>query len=476
MKNMPYKKDNKFNGEVQLKLNNPLYITDDSESGSAAPSKTFNRHHGLLKQATCCKIFGCRGFVYVILMLMVSAFHFTIFTIYSWNGVQYFARYDREYLWVFLLFSILFILFVARALTPHYWRKFAKNKYPNKKMAGAPRKKSPSNNILVQAHNKYQMYLGLNGKYYLWNLHLFEFIENYVSIYNMRTIYLCSLPHYACIIMMSVLVLESTYRAYSMAGYIWKGVRVSKAKRDFQISLDIFIDVVFLIIPLGISQIDNLRFTIDEILLITLCPSISLLSKLRKMLQETMEDHTDHIAVSIEHELASRRSRQRNSLFGASRAQSVEAVQNKNFPRWAKVGVFALSTMYAFALLVVGVIQLATVSQLENQCECFIHPVCNHNDVKFNQTSKSVYKASKLFSSGCRVKTPFCSNLLTPKCNCAVFEVEGHPLSVLSKRFVELTALRRVSITRGRLRELPLGMEKLREISFFDLSFNPSKT
>ena len=72
-------------------------------------------------------------------------------------------------------------------------------------------------------------------------------MENFVSVYNMETIFLCTLPHSVCILLMSVLVLESMYRAYTMAVYLWKGSRVTKAKRDLQITVDVVIELTFLI-------------------------------------------------------------------------------------------------------------------------------------------------------------------------------------------------------------------------------------
>jgi hypothetical protein len=212
----------------------------------------------------------------------------------------------------------------------------------------------------------------------------------------------------------------------------------------------------------------KVSFSIREILLIVLMPSISLFSKLRKMLQENIEDNIDKIASGVEAEISFKQHHRRNSLFGVSRTEHVEAMQDRYFPRWAKLGVFLLSIIFVVTLVVIGAVQLAVVSQLENKCECFVSPACEQN----RTLSGSKKAPTNLFSTGCRIKAPFCSNLFVPKCNCVAFELESHSIKVLSEKFVELTALRRIELTHGPLRELPKHMERLGQIKRFDVSFN----
>ena len=459
-------------------MQNPMMASgngDDSDSSSSSSSDDEGGGHNnpldpsveFMKRATCCKVFGCRGTFYLLLMLAAGGLHFTIFYFVTHNGVRPFARMDGDYAWVFLLFASLFALMFFRGMLPCYWRKFVRRAYIGQRRMLEHRSKSK--NSFVKIYNKYQDTFGLNGTFYLWRLHIFEFMENYVSVYNIKVLYLCSLPHIVCIIFMVLLILESTYRAYSMAGYLWRGAHVSKRKRDLQITIDILVDMTFLIFPFAVSWLMyKVSFSIREILLIVLMPSISLFSKLRKMLQENIEDNIDKIASGVEAEISFKQHHRRKSLFGESRTEHVEAMQGRYFPRCAKLAVFSLSIIFVVTLVVIGAVQLAVVSQLENKCECFVSPACEQNMT----LSGSKKAPTNLFSTGCRIKAPFCSNLFVPKCNCVAFELESHSIKVLSEKFVELTALRRIELTHGPLRELPKHMERLGQINRFDVSFN----
>ena len=220
---------------------NPMVASDvggnRSDDDGAGRQSSLDPRVEFMKRATCCKVFGCRGPFYLFLMLAAGGLHFTIFYFVTHNGVRPFARMDRDYAWVFLLFASLFALMFIRGMLPCYWRKFIRDTYKDERKRHQHHSKSQ--NTLVRIYTKYQDTFGLNGTFYLWTLYIFEFIENYVSVYNMRVLYLCSLPHIVCILFMGLLILESMYRAYSMAGYLWKGVRVSKGKRDLQIAIDI---------------------------------------------------------------------------------------------------------------------------------------------------------------------------------------------------------------------------------------------
>ena len=453
---------------------NPMVAGAARKMGGSGDKNVLNPRTALIQRLSFPSVIGLRGTVYLCLLLSVAGFHFTIFFILTASGSTAFSRPDREYVWVFLLLSTLFTFCTLGALLPCYWRTIADklyNKRGVRKQLASRRKK----NVLRRLYAVYKNNLGLNGKFYLWKLYLFEYMENYVSVYNMETIFLCTLPHNVCILLMSALVLESAYRAYSMVVSLWKGVGVTKAKRDLQITVDIVVDLTFLIFPLGMCVVYETPVTPREILQITLLPSILLLSKLHKMLQETMVDHMDEIASSIENKLSQKRNRRRISLFGNSRSGAVEAKQNKNFPKWAKVGVFSLSVIYVLVMIVIVGVQLARVTQVDRTCECFVDPdpfCAEKKGARNTSLGSSKQMATSLFTTGCLVKTPFCSSLFTPTCDCAVFELHNHNLETLSARFVEMTALRRVVLNRGALRVLPKNMEQLTEMSLFDVSLN----
>ena len=453
--------------------------TDSSEEGEA-PNTMSSASAEFKKRISCRKLFGCRGVVYLTLLLIVAGLHVGLLFGYTHNGFRPFVYWNRPFVWVFLVLACLFLIIFVNAILPCQWKKAAIKFYNNVNGMRTAIQKSARKSVVVNAYYKYLNTLGLNGKFYLWRLHAFEFMENYMSAYNMANIYLCSLPHWAGLVLMVVLIAESSYRAYSMVGYLWRGKSVSKRNRDLQITVDIVVDMIFLIFPLLITYLYVVPLTIEENILIVLFPSMSLLGKLRKMVNETVEDHADQIAMEIETELSERFGRRRVSIFGNSRTEQVERIQDKYFPRWAKLGVLSLSLMYVCVLLVIGIVQVASVWQLENKCECYVNRKCGGpRDVHSNTSNTSLesHPAPKdLFSRGCQVKIPFCTNLLTPTCNCAVFELKDHPIPSLSKDFVQLEGLRKVVLRSGPLKELPRDMERLNKMTYFDLSFNRLKT
>ena len=138
--------------------------------------------------------------------------------------------------------------------------------------------------------------------------------------------------------------------------------------------------------------------------------------------------------------------RRRKSLFGLDFNEKIAAIQNKHFPRWAKMVVFVLSVVYVLLLLVTNIVQLASISSYESM-EC-------HEYISDDVNGKTYW------NDGCKIPVPFCTNSLEPSCNCASLDIKSHNMSKLADKFVELLALRKVFIRRGRLESLPKNMEK----------------
>eukprot|EP00943_MAST-04B_sp_MAST-4B-sp1_P001293 g1293.t1 len=306
------------------------------------------------------------------------------------------------------------------------------------------------------------------GKLYLWRLYIFEIVENWIQFSNMRGIYLCMLPLGWCILFSLILVCESLYRAYSIGKLLWvsKKEEITVREKDFQLGVDIVVDSIFLILPITITFLGyGLRPTIEDTTWMLLTPSVSLFTKLRRLMLENMNQHAetmlqkerDKIAKTM-HTTSRRIVRKRASVFGEDFNDKITAVQNKWFPRWAKMAVFVASVAYALLLMVIMIFQLASVSSLKGlNCHAFISTDTN---------------AEAYWDSGCQVQVPFCRNVFVPRCDCAVLDIEPHNMSKLSDKFVELSALRKVFIKRGRLEMLPENMERLEHLVRFDVSFN----
>eukprot|EP00944_MAST-04C_sp_MAST-4C-sp1_P010085 g10085.t1 len=78
-----------------------------------------------------------------------------------------------------------------------------------------------------------------------------------------------------------------------------------------------------------------------------------------------------------------------------------------------------------------------------------------------------------LWEKRCMVKTPFCGKLFEPTCNCAVLNVQGHNWSSLPKGVLDMSALKKMQINHGALRELDEDFDKhFAKLVFLDLSYN----
>ena len=459
--------DNPMVTSVETDSDEDSSSSDDSNSGEVA-SYVLSRSvidSEFEKKLTCCRLFGCSGVLYLTLLAGAFGAHSAIVYMHTHDGYSPFQRWNKPRIFIFLTFQLLFFILFVRTILPSYWRGRALSFYKKDRSASRRRKnrqkiRRKKKNAVIRAYRKYNELLGLNGKFYLYRLYLFELIETVNNINNMRQIYLCSYPHVACMVLFAVLIFEACFRAHGMAGFLWKHQPVSKDKRDAQITVDVCVDTIFIFAPFLVwdgTKFRIMRFTLGEMLSLTAIPSISLFSKLRKNIKETILNHADQIATRLER----KDTKLSLSRFSRSESELIESKQGRHFHTGAKVAVFAFSTVYAIFLVVIASVQLANVQQIENSCECFVSPVCTTNTT-----------GTSFFSSGCRVKVPFCRDMFAPTCNCALFEQEGHSLKELSEDFGELTALRYVKLQSGPLRRLPTTLKRLNKLTYFDISFN----
>eukprot|EP00943_MAST-04B_sp_MAST-4B-sp1_P006377 g6377.t1 len=282
----------------------------------------------------------------------------------------------------------------------------------------------------------------------------------------MQTIYLCTLPLGWTIILSTILIGESSYRAYTMAKRLWlsNSKQISVVDKNLQYGLDIVVDTFFLLVPLTIIVLwYDVWITVEETSWILFSPSLSLLGKLRRLMLESTNQraeatilrhrdaHAQEISVKI------KRTVNRASIFGRNFNEKITAVQNNAFPRSAKLFVFTTSIFYVTFLSSLLVSQIAAFGS-NMECDKYIS-----DDIDANQ----------YWEDGCEVKVPLCKDTYKPKCDCVIVNIENHNMTELSRdKFVELTSLRSVFVKRGPLKHLPRNMEKLRQMNRFDVSFN----
>eukprot|EP00944_MAST-04C_sp_MAST-4C-sp1_P013083 g13083.t1 len=414
--------------------------------------------NNVVQKITWYNTIGSRGLLILACTLAIAVLHFFV----AYESTRKFTYMNREGIWVFFVFAVLygflFLRFVLR------WKHFAsdwlKTNYTDQTY-------TQNSHVIYQLRNWYIDYFGLErGKFYFWRLYSFELIENYVQLHNMITMYLCMLPLSWCMVFSSILICESLIRVYIMSKKIWfsKNQNITVFEKDFQLALDIFIDLFFLVTPITVTYLGyGLWLSIEEWTLMLVFPTISLFGKLKRIMDENMHQYLESMLMKELNSASIKRTRNRVSLFGKSFNDKVTQTQNRWFPHWAKVIVFALSVCYIVFFVVLVAVQAirSSLSTASLQCHTFI------SDNRAFQT---------YWNEGCKVKVPFCNKLFEPTCNCAVLKIKDHNITKISDKFVRLTALRIVIIESGTLETLPKNMEKLVHMNRLNLDFNRLKS
>eukprot|EP00944_MAST-04C_sp_MAST-4C-sp1_P001060 g1060.t1 len=409
----------------------------------------------VLKKMRWWDIVGCRGLLVLALILAVAVLH----TLVVYISSKKFTYVNRNGIWIFIFsaiaygFLFLHLVFRWKNQTITWVEKNFGDKIHKRKKIHA----------FSQARFWYKDYFGIErGKFYFWRMYTMEFIENGVQLYNIITVYLCMLPLGWSILFSCILICESLCRANIIGKKIWysKTQNITVPEKDFQFGLDICIDFFFLVTPIAVTYfVYDLWPSVQEITWMLMFPTISLFSKLRRMMQESMHQYAESMLNKELARVSISKSRQRKSIFGSTFSEKIAKLQNKSFPYRAKILVLVLSICFATLVIVLVVVQAVSVIFFTNDLNC-------HTFISESDASK------KHWDEGCDVKVLFCKNMFVPKCDCAVLNIKNHNITKLADRFVELTALRGVFINNGPLKALPKNMEKITSMNRFILMFN----
>eukprot|EP00942_MAST-04A_sp_MAST-4A-sp1_P003507 g3507.t1 len=410
------------------------------------------------------------GLIILFAMLLIAIGHFVIFSIYAnVNNNFKFQKINSKWLWIFIVASGFYLIRLAHISKT--WKssteKFIKEKYKlnqnnlvtedSETTQTGPRHRSCVSLVGLSVKKVQKYYddnFDINGKYYFHILYSGEFAECCIQFSNLIVVYACTLPLAWNIVFAIVLISESYFRAKIMYRKVWgTDSIINYDERNFQVILDVTIDIFFLVVPLAIIYYGySLKMSIVEILRIVLMPTMTLFTKLPTIIDQIVLNHVIEDISSQQDKISKKHKRKRKSIFGASVNENVVDIQNKYFPRCAKSVVFGLSFIYAVSILVLLILQLANLS---------IYNSCNT-------------KLGNIWVNGCTVKIPYCKRAFHPKCNCASLYIEGDKtLTTLPTDIVyDMDGLRSFHINDCNLTKLPENMENLVEMNNFDVSFN----
>ena len=419
---------------------------------------TTTDHNGLINLYSA---FGYRGFVLSSIVVLAATFHWVVCIHYTTPPRKPFQYLGRPFAWVFFVMAILFTLLAAWIFSQ--WKRIALEVV---KMTRSGEQKAKMKNNAHQFGDSYRNNIGINGKYYLWKLYVYEIVEGCIQFNNLRQVFLCMMPLEYCWVVMLVMILESGGRAIAFGKRILlsSGGLITVNDRDQQVITDILMDLFFLVYPLAIIfQVHRIQIQPEEILLVILSPSISLFFKLRIMLVQTITLNMERVVIMLHERESDRRERKRLVIFGTDRGTKISERQNQHFPMWGRIIVFIISIGYCMLVLTTASIELIKYRNVHSNCKSMLAV-----DDKGLMT---------VWEHGCKVKTPFCKNMFLPSCEsgCAVVEIKNHNLTALPANMVKMTNMKRFVVQRGPLEVLPQGMEKIKHLTEIDVRHNKLK-
>jgi Leucine-rich repeat (LRR) protein len=392
-----------YNRQWQKRMKeNPLRRNFEIEGG------TKNQTHTLAR--TCCVLWSCESVLISSLVLSIACGEFYIFLTLT----QLRISFTREGVWVFFalgsLSCLLVVWFIVRTCTVVLRDSKAKEK------------KLPTS--IATAIALYNSAFDVDGKYYLTKLYFSELFEHAQQVYSLTEIYLCLMPVNISSTVCTVLIIELSIN-------IWATFRISSQEvRNRLILLDTVTDLFCLAFPLLYAWISfRLPVRINELYLIVVYPTLSVLSKLNDIWEEYFNIEVER---AKRQKMTQRRSR-RTSILNLSHNQKIYDMQLKHFPNWLR---------YSFTVLNIGfLLFFATLAGVHLS------------------TQPSAKKCAGIFTEevweACRVPVPFCQDLFVAKCDCSVLEMFNYTHKKLPDSFEGLLSLAKIGVYNGALEELP---------------------
>jgi Leucine-rich repeat (LRR) protein len=366
-----------------------------------------------------CRILcGCESIWVTMLVFGGGGMHFYIFNIYNSS------RTNGN--WIFLALGILCCLlglsFIARTCIA------IQSKKEKKIEDGKTDKKMTKVVIMFDIiKTRYNYLFDVNGKYYLTKMYTAEMFEHTQQVYSLTEFYLCLMPVEISSIVCAVFIIELLVN-------IWATFHISSQEiRDRLILLDIFTDAFCVVFPLSYNWfIHGVPVGIEGIAIMTTYPTLSLYSKLNDIWEDYFKIDLERIQ-EIKTKQNFTRSRRRQSILKLSHNRSTFEKQLEHFPKWLRYGFVLLNI--GFLLFFVSLISVHLTTQPPREC----------SDV----FTKEVWE-------GCRVRVPFCQELVIAKCDCAIMEMINYTQKALPASFGDLKSLVTLHVYTGQLEQLPL--------------------
>jgi hypothetical protein len=386
---------------------------------------------------TFCSHVGWNGVLVMCFSLVMALLFFYLTYEYS----VYFLRFNRDFVWVFIVMACLFLLFIIYYLVR--WKKMANDFMEEERKIENKENSTTSNSCFQKAKTRYNDFQ-IFGKYYLFQLYTSEILESINQINNLFTVYTCSLP----VAITSILCIVLSIDCFHTVSFMVR--KNDPNRRDRQIIIDTLVDCLCIALPLMIMWFGyRVPISIEEMMQVSIYPAFTILMKLDTILEEIIRSRTAMATLTAQEQAATRASRRRKSLFRGLSHYEIGEQQQLFVPYYVHLGAGICKFAFGILFLIVAIVQLTLISSV-------------------NETS-----CNKLLWESCVVKTPFCGTIFTPTCNCAVLNVRKHNWTKFPNKIYNMNALKVMQINHGPLEVIPDGFDKrFSKVSVLDLSYN----
>ena len=327
---------------------------------------------GMEQSITFCEGVGLSGVGLYALSLFLGAIHFYIYLEFT----QGFKLMTRNGVWIFAVFGSFFFTLIF-----HHLFTWKKNVEKTLLIAGPD---TDSEKTCIRTLCELMSKFEINGKWFLIYMLFCEMCDSLMQMYNIIVLYTCSLPPEVVLTLCLLLTIDEGYKLYSL----WQPVSVSK--RDTQLTIDLCVDLLCMILPLTVLFFGfGIPLTISDMLCIVTMPTILTISRLKElMVENTLRRSAMKKQVN---------QTKRNMIdVRRTRTRTVVEVgiqeQEKSVGRRMKLIMTVFSTVSVFFFFVTGIL---TVS-ISNECD-------------------------ELLYRSCVVKVPFCK--LKASCNCVILSL-----------------------------------------------------
>ena len=230
---------------------------------------------------------GWDGMLVMLFMLIVAG----LFSYTTYQYTSYFNNFHREFVWLFMVMGGLFVLVVLYYLIR--WKHIANTFMEEERQTQDEETPETSTSLFEWAKARYNSFQ-IFGKYYLWQLYIWEISESIMQTINIFTVYTCSLPVWVTTGMCIALSFDCFHTVSFMAR------ENNSSRRDRQIIIDTSVDFLCTALPILLMWFGYaVPISVQDMIQICCFPACMMLLKLDTIIDEIIRSRTAAATVKM---------------------------------------------------------------------------------------------------------------------------------------------------------------------------------